>query len=116
MTQGNETITMPVPNGNAYEIGNDKPLTILAGPCAMESRDHALMTAERLKAISETVGLNIVYKSSYDKANRTSIHSPRGIGLNEALPIFDEIKSQICLLYTSPSPGDQRGSRMPSSA
>ena len=88
---------MPVPNGNAYEIGNDKPLTILAGPCAMESRDHALMTAERLKAISETVGLNIVYKSSYDKANRTSIHSPRGIGLNEALPIFDEIKSQIGL-------------------
>ena len=97
MTQGNETITMPVPNGNAYEIGNDKPLTILAGPCAMESRDHALMTAERLKAISETVGLNIVYKSSYDKANRTSIHSPRGIGLNEALPIFEEIKSQIGL-------------------
>ena len=97
MTQGNETITMPVPNGNAYEIGNDKPLTILAGPCAMESRDHALMTAERLKAISETVGLNIVYKSSYDEANRTSIHSPRGIGLNDALPIFDEIQSQIGL-------------------
>ena len=97
MTQGNETISMPVPNGNAYEIGNDKPLTILAGPCAMESRDHALMTAERLKTISENVGLNIVYKSSYDKANRTSIHSPRGIGLNEALPIFDEIKSQIGL-------------------
>ena len=97
MTQGNETISMSVPNGNAYEIGNDKPLTILAGPCAMESRDHALMTAERLKAISETVGLNIVYKSSYDKANRTSIHSPRGIGLNEALPIFDEIKSLIGL-------------------
>ena len=97
MTQGNETISMPVPNGNAYEIGNDKPLTILAGPCAMESRGHALMTAERLKTISEKVGLNIVYKSSYDKANRTSIHSPRGIGLNEALPIFDEIKSQIGL-------------------
>ena len=97
MTQGNETISMSVPNGNAYEIGNDKPLTILAGPCAMESRDHALMTAERLKTISENVGLNIVYKSSYDKANRTSIHSPRGIGLNEALPIFEEIKSQIGL-------------------
>ena len=97
MTQGNETISMPVPNGNAYEIGNDKPLTILAGPCAMESRGHALMTAERLKTISENVGLNIVYKSSYDKANRTSIHSPRGIGLNEALPIFEEIKSQIGL-------------------
>jgi len=93
----NSTISMPVPNGASYEIGNDKPLTILAGPCAMESRDHALMTAEKLKKIGENVGLNIVYKSSYDKANRTSIHSPRGIGLDEALPIFEEIRSEIGL-------------------
>jgi len=93
----NSTISMPVPNGASYEIGNNKPLTILAGPCAMESRDHALMTAEKLKKISENVGLNIVYKSSYDKANRTSIHSPRGIGLDEALPIFEEIRSEIGL-------------------
>jgi len=93
----NSTISMPVPNGASYEIGNNKPLTILAGPCAMESRDHALMTAEKLKKISENVGLNIVYKSSYDKANRTSIHSPRGIGLYEALPIFEEIRSEIGL-------------------
>jgi 2-dehydro-3-deoxyphosphooctonate aldolase (KDO 8-P synthase) len=63
----------------------------------MESRDHALMTAERLKKIGENVGLNIVYKSSYDKANRTSIHSPRGIGLEGALPIFAEIQSEIGL-------------------
>ena len=91
MTKGNATISMPSPNGTIYEIGNDKPLTILAGPCAMESRDHALMTAERLKTISENVGLNIVYKSSYDKANRTSIHSPRGLGLNKALPILSLI-------------------------
>jgi len=97
MTQANVTISMPVPNGKTYEIGNDKPLTILAGPCAMESRDHALMTAEKLKTISDKVGLNIVYKSSYDKANRTSIHSPRGIGLIKALPIFEEIRSQIGL-------------------
>lgn len=97
MTKGNATISMPSPNGTIYEIGNDKPLTILAGPCAMESRDHALMTAERLKTISENVGLNIVYKSSYDKANRTSIHSPRGLGLNKALPIFEEIRSEIGL-------------------
>jgi len=88
---------MPVPNGGSYEIGNNKRLTILAGPCAMESRDHALRTAERLKKIGDNVGLNIVYKSSYDKANRTSIHSPRGIGLDDALPIFEEIRSEIGL-------------------
>lgn len=93
----NKTINLKAPNGSVYEIGNEKPLTILAGPCAMESRDHALMTAERLKKISENVGLNIVYKSSYDKANRTSIHSPRGLGLAKALPIFEEIQAQIGL-------------------
>lgn len=97
MPQANSWISMPVPSGTPYQIGNDAPLTILAGPCAMESRDHALMTAERLKAIGETVGLNIVYKSSYDKANRTSIHSPRGIGLEKALPIFEEIREQVGL-------------------
>ncbi len=97
MTTANATISMPIPNGGTYEIGNDRPLTIFAGPCAMESRDHALMTAERLKKIGENVGLNIVYKSSYDKANRTSIHSPRGIGLEGALPIFADIQSEIGL-------------------
>jgi len=97
MTQANATISMLAPDGSTYKIGNDKPLTILAGPCAMESRDHALMTAERLKTISENVGLNIVYKSSYDKANRTSIHSPRGIGLDKALPIFEEIRTKVGL-------------------
>ena len=97
MMQANATISMPTPIGRAYEIGNDLPLTILAGPCAMENRDHALMTAERLKKISDAVGLNLVYKSSFDKANRTSIHSPRGIGLSKALPIFEEIQTQIGL-------------------
>ncbi len=93
----NSNISLSTPSGQIWELGNEKPLTILAGPCAMESRDHALMTAARLKTISEAVGLNIVYKSSYDKANRTSIHSPRGIGLDKALPIFSEIRSEIGL-------------------
>ena len=53
MTKVNSIISMPVPGNRTYEIGNDKPVTILAGPCAMENRDHALMTAERLKGISE---------------------------------------------------------------
>ena len=97
MAQQNSVISMPTPYGGTYEIGNDKPLTIFAGPCAMESRDHALMTAERLKGIAERVGLNLVYKSSYDKANRTSIHSPRGIGLDKAMDIFGEIRREIGL-------------------
>ena len=95
MTTPNALISLKTPYGGVYEIGNDKRLTVLAGPCAMESRDHALMTAERLKGISERTGINIVYKSSYDKANRTSIHSARGIGLSKALPIFEEIRNQL---------------------
>ncbi len=97
MATQNSVIKLPTPTGKLYEIGNELPLTVFAGPCAMESRDHALMTAERLKAISERVGLNLVYKSSYDKANRTSIHSARGIGLEKAMDIFKEIQTEIGL-------------------
>ncbi|NNE58694.1 MAG: 3-deoxy-8-phosphooctulonate synthase [Hellea sp.] len=93
--QVNSTISLKTPSGDKFIIGNDQPLTILAGPCAMESRDHALMTAERLKEISERVGLNLIYKSSFDKANRTSIHSARGVGLGKALPVFEEIQTQF---------------------
>ncbi len=95
MTSPNALISLKTPTGRIYEISNDKRLTVLAGPCAMESRDHALMTAERLRAISDRTGINIVYKSSYDKANRTSIHSARGIGLSKALPIFAEIRTSL---------------------
>ena len=95
VSKPNATIELKTPAGGVFKIGNDQPLTILAGPCAMESRDHALMTAERLKGIGERVGLNIIYKTSYDKANRTSIHSPRGVGLENALPVFQEIQSEL---------------------
>lgn len=97
MTTAQSTIVMKTPGGGEYRIGNEQPMTFLAGPCAMESRDHAMMTAERLKGIGERVGVNIIYKTSYDKANRTSIHSPRGLGLEKAMPIFDEIRKEIGL-------------------
>lgn len=97
MANQNSIIHLPTPDAGTYKIGNDLPLTIFAGPCAMESRDHAMMTAERLKGIAQRVGLNLVYKSSYDKANRTSIHSPRGIGLEAAMDIFKDIQSEIGL-------------------
>ena len=82
-------------NGNT--VGNDKPLTILAGPCAMESRDHALFMAEALAKLGEKHALGIVYKSSFDKANRTSSNSARGIGIDLALPIFEEVTREIGL-------------------
>lgn len=97
MASQKSTITLKTPGGKTYEIGNDKPITFLAGPCAMESRDHALETAFMLKEIAERVGVNLIYKTSYDKANRTSIHSPRGLGLDKAMPIFDDIRKQTGL-------------------
>lgn len=97
MATQSSVISLPTPIGGSYQIGNDLPLTIFAGPCAMESRDHAMMTAERLKGIAKRVGLNLVYKSSYDKANRTSIHSARGIGLEKAMDVFKEIQSEVGL-------------------
>jgi 2-dehydro-3-deoxyphosphooctonate aldolase (KDO 8-P synthase) len=82
-------------------FGNDLPLAIIAGPCAMESRDHALETAAALKEIAGRLGLGLVYKSSFDKANRTSSGSARGIGLEEALPIFAEVKERLGLPVTT---------------
>ena len=73
-------------------IGNALPLTIIAGPCQMESRQHALDMSGSLAEISRDLGIGIIYKSSYDKANRTSSKSPRGIGLEAATPIFHEIR------------------------
>ena len=78
-------------------IGNDLPFVLFAGPCAMESRDHALEMSQALKEITAKLGIGLVYKSSFDKANRTSGSSPRGIGLETALPIFAEVKKKVGL-------------------
>ena len=73
-------------------VGNERPLTLIAGPCAMEGRAHALEMADRLTSLADSLGFSLIYKSSFDKANRTSLDSPRGIGMAAGLDIFAEIK------------------------
>ncbi|MGO4684902.1 3-deoxy-8-phosphooctulonate synthase [Hyphomicrobium sp.] len=73
-------------------FGNDQPIAVLAGPCQMESRAHALEMAAALSEIAQKLGFGLVYKSSFDKANRTSLSGRRGIGLDAALPVFAEIR------------------------
>ena len=78
-------------------ISNTNAIAVFAGPCALESRDHALETASALKEIAERLNIGLIYKSSFDKANRTSSSSARGLGLKEALPIFAEIRETLGL-------------------
>lgn len=86
---------------NGLTIGNDLPLTLIAGPCAMESRQHALDVSGTLAEIAERLGIGLIYKTSFDKANRTSSASSRGIGLEGALPIFSEIRDVVgCAVLT----------------
>ncbi|MBX9805755.1 MAG: 3-deoxy-8-phosphooctulonate synthase [Alphaproteobacteria bacterium] len=75
-------------------IGNDLPLTLLAGPCVMESRDHALEMSHALVEMTQKLGMGLIYKTSFDKANRTSLSGARGVGLKEALPVFAEIREK----------------------
>lgn len=78
-------------------FANDAPLSLIAGPCQMESRAHALEVAHALKEIAATLNIGLVYKSSFDKANRTSGNAARGIGLEASLPIFAEIRESLRL-------------------
>ena len=82
-------------------FGSDLPLALIAGPCVLESRAHALETALSLKEIADKLKLGLVYKSSFDKANRTSAASARGLGLNQALLVFAEIKEATGLPVTT---------------
>ena len=79
------------------EIGGDLPLTLIAGPCQLESRAHGLEMAGALKEITQKLGIGLIYKTSFDKANRTSIKTARGLGLAESLPIFAEIRETLGL-------------------
>jgi len=80
---------------NDFEIGNDLPFTLIAGPCAMESREHAFEMAEALKDITSRLGINFIYKSSFDKANRTSINAIRGVGMEKGMEIFKELRKKL---------------------
>jgi 2-dehydro-3-deoxyphosphooctonate aldolase (KDO 8-P synthase) len=81
----------------ALKIGNALPLTLIAGPCQLESRDHAFMMAGKLKEIAGRLKIGLVYKTSFDKANRTSLSGRRGVGLEGALPIFADIRKEFGL-------------------
>jgi 2-dehydro-3-deoxyphosphooctonate aldolase (KDO 8-P synthase) len=90
-----EPAANPVVSVGKVRFGNALPLALIAGPCALESRDHAMETAAALKDIAGRLGIGFVYKTSFDKANRTSARSNRGIGLDGALPIFAEIRQKL---------------------
>jgi len=89
------------PNGTVtvgkVSFANDRPIALFAGPCQMESRAHALEMASALKEIAGRLGIGLVYKTSFDKANRTSLTGKRGIGLDGALPVFAEIRESLGL-------------------
>ena len=78
-----------------FEVGLDQPLFLIAGPCVIESKQMALDTAGALKEMAAALGINFIYKSSYDKANRSSNKTFRGFGVSEGLKILDEVRSQI---------------------
>ena len=76
-------------------ISNTAPFTLIAGPCQLENEKHALDVATELKKITDNLGIGFIYKTSFDKANRTSLRGKRGIGLEQSLPIFDKIRKEI---------------------
>lgn len=101
---GGETMTkheQPRPNARvavgSVTFANDAPIAVLAGPCQMESRAHALEMASALKEIAQRRGIGLVYKTSFDKANRTSLSGKRGLGLDAALAVFQEVRDVLAL-------------------
>lgn len=78
----------------SFEIGNDLPFALLAGPCVIESRQHALEMSHALVELTQKLGIKFIYKTSFDKANRSSIQNERGVALKDALSIFAEIREK----------------------
>ncbi len=89
-------------------VGNDLPLNLIAGPCALESKDHAREMCHALLEITTELGIGLVFKTSFDKANRTSLNSPRGLGMLEAIPILADLRSEYgCPVLTDVHLPDQ---------
>ena len=78
-----------------FEIANNKNFVLIAGPCQLESEPHAVKISTELKKITTELGINLIYKTSFDKANRTSLKGKRGLGLEKSLPIFDKIRKEV---------------------
>lgn len=91
-------------------LGNDLPFVLIAGPCVLESRDHALEMSEAIKTITDKLGIPFIYKTSFDKANRTSIQAHRGIGIAASLPILAEVREKMgCPVLTDVHDAEQCG-------
>ncbi len=97
MTHTDSPAPDPAVTVGSVTFANDRPIAVLAGPCQMESRAHALEMASALKEICARAGVGLVYKTSFDKANRTSLAGRRGMGLSAALPVFAEIRDSLGL-------------------
>lgn len=82
-------------NCNGIKISNKNPLTLIAGPCQLESEQHSMDMAGKIKEITDKFNIGFIYKTSFDKANRTSLTSKRGAGLEKSLPVFDKIKKEL---------------------
>ncbi len=93
----NAVVELTAPGARAVRVGQAERLAVIAGPCQMESRQHALETAAALKEIAARLGVGLIYKTSFDKANRTSAGAARGMGMAAALPVFAEIRETLGL-------------------
>ena len=82
-------------NCNGLEIANNKKITLIAGPCQLESEQHAMDMSGKIKEITSKLNIGFIYKTSFDKANRTSLKGKRGAGLESSLPVFDKIKKEL---------------------
>ncbi|GAM98006.1 2-keto-3-deoxy-D-manno-octulosonate-8-phosphate synthase [alpha proteobacterium U9-1i] len=95
MTSPNPVIRIPRVESTPVEVANHLPLTFICGPCQLESREHALETAEFLRGVFKRAGAGFIYKTSFDKANRSSLGTKRGAGLSVSGPIFEEIRQKL---------------------
>lgn len=91
-----------------FKVGNTLPITIIAGPCQMESRDHAIECVDYISALCKKLNLNFIFKTSFDKANRLSVSAKRGLGMEKSLPVFAEIKKKYgCPILTDVHTAEQ---------